>query len=322
MSKFHFALALAAVLFSASVSSDALAATRNCTDAERNIANARLATIGADPTLKDQVLRWHLQFGPHEATGPTANEHLLVQGGYVMNHDSDLRTSLWASYRLTARDMINARGKDRVNCFRQDPRRGSAHTAVSSDYNEARYDQGHLANDADLKGDLVEQLNTYVLSNMSPQECRFNRGIWLSLEHLGRAWASRYDTIYITAGAVFDRNNDSVRDDDSDAVRMHSRNGQARVAVPSHYYRVIVRQEGNNIRSISFLLQHTNNPHGVRWGDVRPHTENAITTLAEIEHKAGVRLHPSLDRARLTESRRGEGWNMNEGKPNLESGCP
>lgn len=121
-----------------------------------------------------------------------------------MLHDEDLRTSLWSSYALTKTDMDNTTGKPRVNCFRSDPRLKKAKSAAKSDYDEAIYDQGHMTNDADLKDDLLEQLNTYVLSNMSPQHCRFNRGIWLSLEHLTRAWAREYETVFITSVAIFD----------------------------------------------------------------------------------------------------------------------
>ena len=48
------------------------------------------------------------------ATVPIANERILVQGGYVLKHDDDLRTALWVEYRLTAQNMIDADGKDRV----------------------------------------------------------------------------------------------------------------------------------------------------------------------------------------------------------------
>ena len=152
--------------------------------------------------------------------------------------------------------MIDATGKERVNCFRKDERFTLAQTADPSDYDEPRFDQGHMANDADMKYDLIEQVNSYVMSNMSPQECRFNRGTWLSLEKLTRLWATKFDTIFVNSGAIFDRNGDSVREADSAAVRMASRNGLKRVAVPTEYYRVILREDGNNeFKSIAFLLQ-------------------------------------------------------------------
>jgi endonuclease G, mitochondrial len=104
-----------------------------------------------------------------------------------MSHDDDLRTALWVGYRLTAQDQTDAEGQDRVNCFRKDPRISFDSAATPADYREPRFDQGHMTNHADLKDELLDQINTYVLSNMSPQECKFNRGIWLSLESLIQA---------------------------------------------------------------------------------------------------------------------------------------
>ena len=159
-------------------------------------------------------------------------------------HDSDLRTALWVAYRLSGAEIEAGGGKDRVNCFRKDPRMTRAETATTTDYNEPRFDQGHMANDRDLKDVLQEQVNTYIMSNMSPQEDCFNRGIWLSLEHQVRRWARAYGEVYVTSGAIFDRNGDGIRDADDEAQRMISRNGQSRVAVPTHYYKVVWRHEG------------------------------------------------------------------------------
>lgn len=80
-----------------------------------------------------------------------------VQEGFALLHDKDLRTGLWVSYRLSSTDIDGASGRDRVNCFRKDPRLTSAETAILSDYDEPIYDRGHLANDADLKDSLIEQ---------------------------------------------------------------------------------------------------------------------------------------------------------------------
>lgn len=321
MSGLRLATAVCGGLIFLFAGADTFAATRNCTAEEKKLADVRLKEIAADTDLRGALLRQHLRFGVHEAVGHAANEEILVQGGYVMNHDRDLLTALWVSYLLTAQDLTDAAGKDRVNCFRPDPRMKAADTADPSDYNEPRYDQGHMTNDADLKDDVIEQINSYVMSNMSPQECRFNRGIWLSLEHLARAWASKYGTLYITSGAIFDRNNDLRRDDDSKARRMKSRNGKKRVGVPSHYYKIFLRQDGDGFRSIAFLLTHTNRRHGVKWVDVRPDVQRTIVTIARIEDKADLRIHPQLQRNRVTQSAAGEDWDFSPGKSNLEAGC-
>lgn len=316
-----FRIAAALVLTFALGISQANADTESCTDPQEAKANARLIKTNDDAQLRDQLIQLHLAFGVPKSTGPVDNERMLVQDGYVMNHDDDLRTSLWVGYRLTAQDQANAKGKKRVNCFREDPRIPERFAAFPADYDEPRYDQGHLANDADLKDELIDQINSYVMSNMSPQECRFNRGIWLSLESLTRVWATEYGTIYVMSGAIFDRNDDNVRDADADAVRMKSRAGKKRVAVPTHYYKIILRKDGARVQSIAFLLKQDRRAHGVKWDDVRPDVERAISTIEEIEDKSDLKLLTGFNRNAITQSASGENWEMEKNEANLESGC-
>ncbi len=254
--------AIGAIFLVAALSSPASAETRNCTPLEKKAGDAQLAAIASDPARRKQIIKRHLPFGvhtgQHSAQGGPDNEKLLLQSGYTLLHDSDLRTGLWVSYQLTKAD-IDGAGPDRVNCFRQDPRLPKAATAVLSDFDEPIFDRGHLANDADLKDDLIEQINTYVLSNMSAQHCRFNRGIWLSLEYLGRIWAKEHTSIYVTSGAVFDFNKRDARDKDKSAGRMGSRNQQARVAIPSHYYKIFLRKVDDKWHS----WDHLNDQNGL-----------------------------------------------------------
>ena len=143
-----------------------------------------------------------------------------------------------------------------------------------------------------------------------------------TLESLTRVWASKYHTVYVTSGAIFDRNGDSIRDDDSDAVRMKSNSGKKRVAVPSQYYKVILRKDQDGFHSIAFSLDHTKTAHGVKWADVRPDVEDAITTIEEIEDKSDLKLFPDLDRDEIAQSPDGEGWALDKSASNLEAGCP
>jgi endonuclease G len=172
-----------------------------------------------------------------------------------------------------------------------------------------------------MKDDLIEQINTYVMSNMSPQHCRFNRGIWLSLEHLTRIWANEgaYDNILVTSGAIFDRDANGVRDLDSDALMMESRSHKKRVAVPTHYFKIILRQDESGWKSISFLLDHDNDEDGTSWNEVKPDVMTTIQSISDIEVISGLRIHPALDRSELVESIDGQGWNFSTGRNNFNS---
>lgn len=295
------------------------AASRTCTADEKAEGDQLLHNIVKDEERKNSIAKNHMPLGIHINHETGDNEHILYQGGYILKHDHDLRTSLWVSYKLTKQDITNAAGKQRVNCFRTDPRLNDIHAATRSDYNEPIFDQGHLANDADLKDDLLQQVNSYIMSNMSPQQCRFNRGIWLSLEHLTRKWAKQYTTIFVTSGAIFDNDGNAQRDTDEDSLRMVSRNGKQRVAVPSHYYKVIVRKQDDMWKSISFLLKHTNDSHGVKWEEVRPDVIYSITNIGIIEELAEITLHPGLDRKLLNQQI--ADWDLSTAKSNLESTC-
>jgi endonuclease G len=299
----------------------ALAISRNCTASEKETANQQLLVIQNSSDLRESIIARHLPFGAHQSTVANDNAQLLFQNGYVMSHDPDLRTAIWSSYRLEASDIQGASGQDRVNCFRRDPRLTKSIAATPADYNEPVYDQGHMANDPDMKDDLIEQINTYVMSNMSPQHCRFNRGIWLSLEHLTRIWANEgaYDNILVTSGAIFDRDANGVRDLDSDALMMESRSNKKRVAVPTHYFKIILRQDESGWKSISFLLDHDNDDDGTSWNEVKPDVMTTIQSISDIEVMSGLRIHPALDRSELVESTDGQGWNFSTGRNNFNS---
>ena len=292
-----------------------------CTAAQRDAADAKLLDLSRNEAKQQDLIARHAPFGLPVTTGDARSEQALYHGGYILGHDGDLRTTLWVSYRLTSADVAAARGQKRVECFRTDPRLNRDMAATPADYKEPVFDQGHMTNDADLKDDTIEQINTYVMSNMSPQHCRFNRGVWLSLEHLTRQWAQQYGDLLVTSGAIFDRDGRVGRDDDNSASRMQSNSGKARVAIPSHYYKVFLRPDGGRVKAIAFKLAHDNNDHGQKWRDVLPYVRTTIVSLAEVETAAGVDLFPMLDPAAVDESVQGDGWNLADGLDNFSGSC-
>lgn len=70
---------------------------------------------------------------------------------------------------------------DRTDNFRAD-RSISTESAALSDYRGSGYDRGHLAPAADMKWAPAAMSESFLMSNMSPQDPGFNRGIWKKLE--------------------------------------------------------------------------------------------------------------------------------------------
>lgn len=278
------------------------AIARDCTDTEKKQADDRLIAIEQSTVDQAAIQKRHLPFGIHTTTHAAdtspRNEKLLLQDGYVMVHDGDLRTAIWTTHRLDGADVTAGDGGDRIECFRPDPRLPADHAATEDDYDEPIYDLGHMTSDRDLRDDLIEQINTYVISNMSAQHLRFNRGIWRALENRGRKWAKAHGTIYVTQGAIFDFNARDARDIDDEAARIGTRGASARVAVPSHYFKNFLRRSGDGWLSITFLLENHNGPRG----DTQAALKEAIVPMSVIKTRGEITLHPDLRENEVTEA--------------------
>lgn len=100
---------------------------------------------------------------------------------------------------------------------------------------------------------------------------------------------------------------------------MKSNNGKERVAVPSHYYKVILRKENGMWKAITFLLENTNDKLGTKWDEVRPKVIYSITNIGIIEMIAGVTLHPNHNRSKLSQQL--SDWDFSNNQSNFEASC-
>ena len=122
----------------------------------------------------------HLPWGRPECS------RLLFHVEYVLCYDLDRKVALWASYRLEGADVVEA---DRVNAFRTDPRLPIDQNPTCDDYRGSGFDRGHMVPRSDMNRSLVAMVNTFFLTNMTPQRPNVNQGAWARLEDWARAWA-------------------------------------------------------------------------------------------------------------------------------------
>lgn len=260
-----------------------LAVSRNCTPTEKSAADAQLWLNKRD---KSAALALHLPWGVPQST----SSRILVQRDYVIGYSDSLLVPLWTAHRLYSSDL----GKvTRVDCFRRDPRIPAPAASLPSDYDDPIYDQGHMTPNADMSKGLKPVINSFIMSNMSPQFCQFNRGVWQILESLVRIWAEEQGTLYVMTGSIFDRDGDGMRDDDSVAPRMMSRNGKARVVIPSHFYKILVHRFDDGRVDVLALIM-PNDKTNLDGDDAIRYIENHLVSVADIEKLAGVTLFPVL----------------------------
>ncbi len=266
------------------------AAAANCSATEQHEADRWLWLNARD---RKASLEQNLPWGAPRAAAPASDERELIQRDYVIGYDSDLKVPLWTAERVTG----SALGKaGRSNCFRKDVRLKPADASVPSDYSEPVFDQGHVTPSADMTMSKIAVHNSFIMSNMTPQFCQFNRGVWQILEEIVRRWAVQYGTLYVTSGSVFDRDGNGVRDADDMAARMTSNNGKNRVAIPSAFYKIVaVRGAGGAVETLSILLPNDqtdlDRSEAVAW------LGEHVTTLARIEQLTGLDLFPDAPAA-------------------------
>ena len=106
------------------------------------------------------------------------------------------------------------------------------------DYNMSH---GHMCPAGDNKWDKAAMNQSFLLTNMCPQDEKLNGGAWKKLEEKCRTWANKYGDIYIVAGPIFNK-------------PITRTLGEGRIAVPDGFFKVVLCLEGTP-KAIGFLYK-------------------------------------------------------------------
>ncbi len=182
---------------------------------------ARDASVPAD-LVGNEHLRWGY---------PGGDCTVLMNNYFVTCHDDESRIPEWVTYHLTAEAMVGE--AERSDNFRPDPDLPEGARADLADYVGSGYDRGHMAPAAAFKRSDAAMSQTFVLSNMVPQTPSLNRQMWRLLEEDVRELATAAGSIWVFTGSLFLKN-------DGSPIEPITFIGSNRVAVPIHFYKVIL----------------------------------------------------------------------------------
>lgn len=164
--------------------------------------------------------------------------------GYIINHTyyslsySDAnRQAEWVFYNLTP-EQINGT-QARTDDFRADVLVKN-NPVKSTDYTGSGYDRGHLCPAADMSLNLTSMSETFYMSNMTPQNPSFNRGIWSTLEDKVRSWAIEKNGVYVATGPILNNNCGAIS------------NGT--ITVPCSFYKIVYKDTGADKIAVAFIL--------------------------------------------------------------------
>ena len=138
-------------------------------------------------------------------------------------------------------------------------------------YKNSGYDRGHLCPAGDRTFTSEAYNETFLTSNISPQDREFNSGIWNRLEQKVRFWAGKYDGVYVVTGGVLKGNLKTI--------------GEENVSVPSEFYKIIVDVTDGNYKAINFIIP--NKPSSESFYEY-------TVSIDEIEARTGIDFFPHL----------------------------
>ncbi len=198
------------------------------------------------------------------------DEELINRDHYSLSYNEKHEVANWVAYSLDHYKLQNC--VQRKNSFRIDPLITTG-SASPTDYINSNYDRGHLLPAGDMKFDKSAMRDTFVMSNMTPQPAKFNRGRWSNLETLIRAWALKYKKIWIVTGPVL-------------TEKLPTIGNANRVSIPTDYYKAILREDNEGYKGIGFLMNVE-----VPFNE----TEAYAVSINKIEELSGVDFFPFLN---------------------------
>lgn len=219
---------------------------------------------------------------------------------YSVCYDVDRHISHWVAYPIFKK-VYETPVLRRVNDFNYDPNdqlpviptRDQQYIGTGGNgrgYGAWGYDRGHMLPQASRYNNYEPNRMTYYGTNMMPQNSTLNQNIWASLEGKVRGWGGlqTYDTLYVVTGAAF-----------KSTKTIDNANGP--IAVPSHCWKVLLHQRGNQNRQISQFkadelkaigFVFTNDDAGAATS-----IESAVRSVKEIEELTGFKFFRNLDPA-------------------------
>lgn len=196
---------------------------------------------------------------------------ILENQGFLVGYDEDRGNPAWVAYRAFTPDSWTA--PTRPDQFVPDRR---TRARITPDlYTNSGFDRGHLAPNyaiAVMHGPEA-QLETFRMSNISPQTPALNRRIWAELEQrIIRRYSRRFSEVWVINGPVY--------------PEVGKQRIQNQVAIPEAFFKIIIDEHRDGVRVLAFLI-----PQSVT-GNEDP--GKYLTSVREIEKRTGLDFFPEL----------------------------
>ena len=185
--------------------------------------------------------------------GPVAD--VAARSAFVSSYDRRTRNPHWVVEHITPASLAMRDGDRKNSTFLEDTSIPAKFRGLLKDYFRSGYDRGHQVPAADAKWNQKAMDETFYLSNMCPQVGDgFNRDYWAHFEDFCRRLTNKYPSVRIATGPLYLPRKEA---DGKWYVKYEVIGNPASVAVPTHFYKVILAEdgkEGGNVSIGAFVM--------------------------------------------------------------------
>lgn len=217
---------------------------------------------------------------------------LLTRIGYISSYNRGTKCPNWVAWHLTAEHTEGLYPREGVPYYADDgtvygighvtPETCKNQYIVDLEVDEPRQhledwtreynmSHGHMCPAGDNKWDKAAINQSFLLTNMCPQDERLNSGGWNTLEDKCRKWARKYGDIYIVTGPIF-----------YEGARRSM--GKNKIGIPDAFFKVVLCVNGAP-KAIGFIYQNNSSSQSMK---------DCIHSVDEVEEIAGMDFFYSL----------------------------
>ncbi len=207
-----------------------------------------------------------------ESLLPTSTTNQIVNHKYyTLSYSEPNEQAEWVAYPLLQKELIK---NDFDRPYFVEDKEVKTKSADWKNYKNSGFDKGHLCPAGDRRMSFEAYNETFLTSNISPQNKEFNSGIWNRLEQKVRFWAEKYNGVYVVTGPILKSGLNTI--------------GNEGVSVPEEFYKIVYDVTDGKQKALGFIIP--NKPSSQSFYEY-------VVPIDFIEQKTGIDFFPKLSEA-------------------------
>ncbi|MEA3404379.1 MAG: DNA/RNA non-specific endonuclease, partial [Pseudomonadota bacterium] len=166
--------------------------------------------------------------------------HILRSDGFMLEYSEKRQNPLWVTYQVTEKKQSSGK---RPSGFKQDWR--SFASVSHQDYTGSGYDRGHMAPNYVIASRYGRsaQLDTFVMTNITPQKPNLNQKSWQRLEEvIANDFSEWHGDFWVVTGPIFGENPKTLKNSD--------------VQIPKAFYKILIKPSTQEMpaKALAFIF--------------------------------------------------------------------